>query len=83
MKRMGKLSHTRNIKKWYDIKLLIFSDSEIGKFLKNLDDKRFFGFGYNSNSKDIFLTRGLKNKIPSYKKHLFENKLIEIKNKLD
>ncbi len=56
---------------------------EMGEFLKNLEDSRFFGFGYNINSKDIYLTRGLKNKIPLYKNHLFENKLCEIKKKLD
>lgn len=79
IRQMGRLTHKRDIKKWYDTKLLIFSDEEMGDFLEKLEDKRFFGFGYNFNSKDVYLTRGLKSKTPLFTRHLFENKIAEIK----
>src|SRR5437867_7585758 len=50
-------------KKWYGRQMLIFRDNEMKKFLKAVRTKggkrdRFFAFSFDSDSPEIFLTRG-------------------------
>jgi hypothetical protein len=78
-KRLDKSKKTR---KWWDYKILVFTDKEIRKFLRNLLTRRgkkesFFGFGFNNRSKDIFATRGVKSP-KSVKEYLIENKIATI-----
>lgn len=81
-----KLDKNRDIKKWWNSKVVIFNDNEIGQLLKEIKTKegkpeKFFGFGFNEKSDDIVLTRGLGEHV-SFKENLFENKIKEIKKNL-
>lgn len=78
-KRLDKSKKTR---KWWDYKILVFTDKEMRKFLRSLLTKRgkkesFFGFGFNNRSNDIFATRGVKSP-KSVKEYLIENKIATI-----
>jgi len=79
-KRLDKSKKTR---KWWDYKILIFTDQQMRKFLRSILTKHgkkelFFSFGFNDWSREIFAVRGFK--CPkSYKKYLIENKIATIK----
>ena len=80
-KRLDKSKKTR---KWWDYKILIFTDQQMGKFLGDLVTKHrkkesFFSFGFNNGSKEIFAVRGFKCPKPC-KKYLIENRITRIKN---
>jgi hypothetical protein len=73
--------------KW-DKKIMVFSSTEMKSIMPQLKTKkntpeRFFSFGFNQSSKDIFGERGFMTQPkPNYKMNLLENKLGEIKNSL-
>jgi len=73
-------------KKWWGYKVVIFKDKEMRTLLRKIRTKggkpeSFFGFGFNDRSKDIYVTRGLKEPT-RYTSHLFEHKIREIKKAL-
>ena len=75
-KRLDKSKKTR---KWWDYKILIFTDQEMGKFLESLLTRRgekesFFSFGFNDGSDEIFAVRGFKRRKPC-KKYLIQNRI--------
>jgi len=79
-KRLEKSKKTR---KWWDYKILIFSDKEMGKFLERILTKQgekesFFSFGFNDWSDEIFAARGFKRPKPC-KKYLIENRIGSIR----
>lgn len=80
-KRLDKSKKTR---KWWDYKILIFTDKEMGKFLESLLTRRgekesFFSFGFNDGSDEIFAVRGFRSP-KSRKKDLIGNKIGAIKD---
>ena len=82
-KRLDKSKKTR---KWWDYKILIFKDREMGNFLRSLSTKHgkkeaFFSFGFNNGSKEIFAVRGFK-RPKRCKEYLIENNIASIKDLL-
>lgn len=78
-KRLDKSKKTR---KWWDYKILIFTDSEMRRFLRSLSTKHgrkesFFSFGFNDWSDEILAVRGFKRPRPC-KKYLIENRVAMI-----
>lgn len=82
IKKMGKFNSNRKIKKWYDFRFIVFADKEMGNFLRNLTDKRFFYLAFDYDSKDVYLTRGIKNEVTPFKNSLLEHKVKDIKRSL-
>jgi len=79
-----RLNKTKKTRKWWDYKILIFTDREMGRFLESLVTKQgekesFFSFGFNDWSDEIFAVRGFKSP-KSCKKDLIGNKIGAIKN---
>ena len=76
-----------NNRNWFDFVLLLFTEDEMIKFLseltlKNSEDKDSkFGFGFD-DTKQIFLTRGAKEKI-DYTDKLFKKRFTDLKKLLN
>ncbi|MEK6645672.1 MAG: hypothetical protein AABY84_03235 [Candidatus Firestonebacteria bacterium] len=83
-----KLNKDRKISKWYDKLILVFTESEMSKFVKKLKNKtnnkqsNYFSFAFD-REEDVHLTRGRGNKNPvKADKYLFDNKIREIFRRL-
>jgi len=81
-----RLDKTKASKKWWGYKVVIFNYKEMRNLLRKIRTKKgkpesFFGFGFNDGSKDIYVTRGLKEPT-RYTSHFFEHKVREIRKAL-
>ncbi|HUD19246.1 MAG TPA: hypothetical protein VMR81_02315 [Patescibacteria group bacterium] len=72
--------------KWWGFKSLLFSDNEMGTLLNEIKTKKGkveskFGFGFDEENDSIYLTRGSDRPV-LYTNNLLENKISELKQKL-
>lgn len=70
-------------KKWYAHTMLMFRDSEMRNFLREIRTKtgkrdRFFAFSFDADSPEVFLTRGTSSPKP-FRKFLLARRLDDLK----
>ncbi len=65
------LNKARKPQQWWTHRILLLPDSEMKRLLLNSKGGGFFGFGFDTDSKEIFLTRGAEEAQP-YERFIIE-----------
>jgi hypothetical protein len=76
------INKAKKVGKWWEHKVLIFNDKEMGEFLTMARSKgHTFSFAFDEDNKDLYYVNGEFQE--SFNNNLFKNKISEIKKYLD